>query len=270
MKSSVTSQNNGVRWSLKSKLILFLLLIGLTPLAIITTMTMNKVSDDLFEINKNRMVSMREEKKLQLENYFLQISGQAQTLAGDPMVVDAVEKFTAAFSQIETQSGGNYGAEQENKLRERYVHQQSNSPGAPADAANLWFPKNKTAQILQSLYISENPNPVGQKEKMNVATDNSDYSKVHKKYHPLLRDYLEKFSYYDIFLIDSKTGNVVYTVFKEVDFTANLLSGPYMGTGLGRAFRAGGQSGNASWRRSFPTWRWNCKNWCLSSNIKGV
>jgi hypothetical protein len=48
------------------------------------------------------------------------------------------------------------------------------------------------------------------------------YSKAHKIYHPLIRSYLEKFKYYDIFLVDHETGNIVYSVYKEVDFGTSL------------------------------------------------
>ena len=36
-----------------------------------------------------------------------------------------------------------------------------------------------------------------------------------------VKQYLEKFGYYDIFLVDNQ-GNVVYSVYKEVDFATNL------------------------------------------------
>ncbi|GAG01676.1 unnamed protein product, partial [marine sediment metagenome] len=55
-------------------------------------------------------------------------------------------------------------------------------------------------------------------------------------YHPLIRSFLEKFGYYDIFLIDNETGNIVYSVYKEVDFGTSLLSGPYKDTNLAKAF----------------------------------
>ncbi|HON56971.1 MAG TPA: methyl-accepting chemotaxis protein, partial [bacterium] len=79
--------------------------------------------------------------------------------------------------------------------------------------------------------------PIGQKHKFDYAEDNSSYAKIHKKYHPIIRNYLEKFGYYDIFLVDPKTGNIVYSVFKELDFTTSLLDGPYSQTNFGRVFR---------------------------------
>ena len=59
---------------------------------------------------------------------------------------------------------------------------------------------------------------------------------------PRIRSYLEKFGFYDIFLIDNETGHIVYSVFKEVDFATSLLTGPYKETNFARAFKAASQA----------------------------
>ncbi|MCB2081734.1 MAG: HAMP domain-containing protein, partial [Rickettsiales bacterium] len=98
-------------------------------------------------------------------------------------------------------------------------------------------------EALQRLYIEDNPNPAGQKEGLDYALDNSLYSIYHKKYHPWFRTFLRDRGYYDIFLFDME-GNLVYTVFKELDYATNLNTGQWRGTDLGNAFRAAA-SGNA-------------------------
>ena len=47
--------------------------------------------------------------------------------------------------------------------------------------------------------------------------------------------YLQRFGYYDIFLVDNN-GNVVYSVYKELDFATSLTSGPWKQSGLAEAF----------------------------------
>ena len=89
---------------------------------------------------------------------------------------------------------------------------------------------------LQKLYVTDNPNPTGSKEKLDAASDGSAYSQAHAKYHPYLRAFLQDRGYYDIFLINPQ-GNVVYTVFKELDYASNLVSGKWANTDLGKAFR---------------------------------
>ena len=90
---------------------------------------------------------------------------------------------------------------------------------------------------LQRLYIEDNPHPTGEKETLDRANDNSIYSDVHAQYHPWIRTLLQERGYYDIFLFDLD-GNLIYTVFKELDYATNLNSGKWKDTDLGNAFRA--------------------------------
>ncbi|RVU36584.1 methyl-accepting chemotaxis protein [Hwanghaeella grinnelliae] len=97
--------------------------------------------------------------------------------------------------------------------------------------------KTDQTEILQELYITGNPNPAGQKENLDAASDGSPYSVAHAKYHPWFRAFLREQGYYDIFLFDLD-GNVVYTVYKELDYATNVVNGKYKDTDLGNAFRA--------------------------------
>ena len=90
---------------------------------------------------------------------------------------------------------------------------------------------------LQRLYIDDNPHPTGQKEELDFASDGSRYSEHHGLYHLFFRSLLRERQYYDIFLFDGD-GNLVYTVFKELDYATNLNSGKWRDTDLGNAFRA--------------------------------
>ncbi len=53
----------------------------------------------------------------------------------------------------------------------------------------------------------------------------------------MIDSYRDKFGYYDVFLVDASTGRIVYTAFKELDFTTSLKDGPYANTNLGRCYR---------------------------------
>jgi methyl-accepting chemotaxis protein len=59
---------------------------------------------------------------------------------------------------------------------------------------------------------------------------------AHKNYHQSFNHFLIAYSLYDIFMIDLK-GNVIYTDFKEKDFSTNLKDGVYSNTGLGIAYK---------------------------------
>jgi methyl-accepting chemotaxis protein len=88
----------------------------------------------------------------------------------------------------------------------------------------------------QELYINSNPNELGQKHKLDFAPDGSPYSQLHAQYHPWLRTFLESKGYYDIFIIN-KQGDVVYTVFKELDFATNLADGDWKDSDMGALFK---------------------------------
>lgn len=90
---------------------------------------------------------------------------------------------------------------------------------------------------LQTLYIDDNPNPNGKKLDLDFANDGSAYSAAHKLFHPSVRKFLIERDYYDIFLFDTQ-GNLIYTVFKELDYATNLATGKYKDTGLGKVFKA--------------------------------
>ncbi len=96
---------------------------------------------------------------------------------------------------------------------------------------------NKQQERLQKAYITDNPNPTGKKEELTDAKDGSWYSGIHSQFHPWFRQFLRAREYYDIFIFDTK-GNLVYTVFKELDYATNLLEGKYKDSDLGNAYRA--------------------------------
>jgi PAS domain S-box-containing protein len=91
-------------------------------------------------------------------------------------------------------------------------------------------------ETLHNLYITENPNPTGSKHLLDFAPDGSTYSAVHKETAPWLRNFLVQRDYYDIFLIDTN-GDIVFSVFKELDFATNVLNGEWKDTDIGNAFR---------------------------------
>ena len=96
--------------------------------------------------------------------------------------------------------------------------------------------KNKEGALLQRIFIANNPNPVGEKHNLTLIKDSIDYAKTHSEFHPLFKDFLTRFGYYDIFLIDNIRGDIVYSVFKEVDFGTSLKDGPFSKTNLAKVF----------------------------------
>lgn len=90
-------------------------------------------------------------------------------------------------------------------------------------------------ETLQAAYIHNNPNPLGKKNEMVAAEDGSEYSALHAKYHPWLNEFLTEMGLYDIFFISAE-GDVIYTVYKELDFASNVKTGSGKDTSLGSLY----------------------------------
>ncbi|MDC0360310.1 methyl-accepting chemotaxis protein [Alphaproteobacteria bacterium] len=85
---------------------------------------------------------------------------------------------------------------------------------------------------LQSAFITQNPYPVGEKQKMRASGNLPFYDEMHIVHYPEFRKLQESSGYYDIFLFDL-AGNMIYSVRKESDFATSLKDGPFKGTALG-------------------------------------
>ena len=85
---------------------------------------------------------------------------------------------------------------------------------------------------LQSAFITQNPYPVGEKQKMRTSGNLPFYDEMHIVHHPEFRKLQESSGFYDVFLFDL-AGHMIYSVRKESDFATSLKTGPFKGTALG-------------------------------------
>ncbi|TND08460.1 MAG: methyl-accepting chemotaxis protein [Bacteroidetes bacterium] len=189
----------------------------------------------------NKLTAVREMKATQIEDYFKLISDQVRVFSKDPSTVIAMKRFKKGFFTIDSAYAGKPGwmGIVDGRLHEYYEKEYLRRLNKNLDKKTQLadeLPAGKEARILQYLYIVNNPNEVGSKHLLDQASDKSEYTRTHNRYHKAFRDYLETFGYYDIFLVDDSTGNIVYTVFKEVDYATSLLDGPLKQTNLAQAF----------------------------------
>ncbi len=186
---------------LSTKLVIYFLLVGLIPFAVIGLFARSQATEAIREMAFRQLTSARELKKQQIQDYFTIIRNQAITLSESSMVIEATREFQRAFLELG-----------------------EGEPGLAGEKA-------------RQLYIRDNPFPTGEKEKLDLARDGSAYSAFHGKYHPIFRSFLQKFGFYDIFLVDPENGQIIYTVFKELDYGTSLTSGQYKNENIAEAFR---------------------------------
>ncbi|MBC8552670.1 MAG: hypothetical protein H8D23_23825, partial [Candidatus Brocadiales bacterium] len=125
-------------------------------------------------------------------------------------------------------------------------YKQKNNGQRP-DAVGYFNQLDADSLTLQYYYIKANHNQLGEKHNLDAADEVSTYSKLHAKYHPAIRDFLEQFGYYDIFLVDPDSGDIVYSVYKELDYTTSLKDGPYASTNFGKVFRDANNSSDPNY-----------------------
>jgi len=233
---------------IKQKFLLLMILGSVLPV-IITSITLgllatHSADDALKQSAQNQLVAIRETKKNQIQAYFDTIADQVLTLSGNGMTIDAMRGFSQAFQRLARPLTGEQQQALNNYYRDSYAASYAdNNNDARVDIRSLTDGMSQAASFWQYQYIQQNPHPLGEKHRLDQATGGNAYDQLHARYHPVFREYLQRFEFYDIFLVDAATGHVVYSVFKEVDYATSLKRGPYASSGLADAYQQALQAG---------------------------
>ena len=238
-----------MKMGMGTKVIILFLAAGLVPFGITGLLSYRSASNALKEQAFNQLVSVRETKKKQIEDYFSTIRKQIHTLSNDRMIVEATNYFKNAFLEfrMENNISDTELKEYRTALKNYYTsdfteeYKEQNN-GKNPHAVNYLNQLDDDSIAMQYAYIAANHNPLGEKHKLDAAEGMASYHNYHKVYHPVIREYLEQFGYYDIFIVDPDSGDIVYSVFKELDFSTSLKDGPYANTNFGRVFNEANDS----------------------------
>ncbi len=234
-----------MKLSIKARLtILCVFLTSITCLILSVSITRSAIDDAssaLESAAQERLVAVRDTTSENIESYFHIIEDQIITYSENLMIIDALTQFLPAFNdaikasdtssnEINKSLGGYY--------RNHYDAQfKKLNNGDSAGVTELLGQISSGAKVMQYTYISNNSANLGEKDNMVSANTGTEYDRIHAVYHPPIRKFLQQFGYYDIFLVDAGSGNIVYSVFKELDFGTSLKTGPYANHGIGQAFQ---------------------------------
>lgn len=188
---------------------------------------------------QDRLKVARDLQKNAIEGYFRTVKGQLRTFAANAATMAAMEGFSTV---AKSQKYEPLSADEIGRLRAYYTDEfggkyQTINLGQQINADKLLEALPNHTKAMQLNYIADNKHPLGEKEQLESLYDGSDYDNLHRQLHPSIRGYLEEFGFYDIFLIDPESGEIIYSVFKELDFATSLKDGPYANTGIGQAYR---------------------------------
>ncbi|UUX49317.1 methyl-accepting chemotaxis protein [Nisaea acidiphila] len=216
----------------KHKIMGALLAAGILPMTVSSVFDISRMYTMAEDAARAEIVSVVGLKKEMVETYFGTLLSIARTLAINPVVTDATQAFTAAVDELDSSQDVTV---RPGKLKQRYLYQQENTTGATPADLDRWMKIDPVSEKLQHLYISGNPEKIGEKHLLMTAGDTSRYSSLHAAYHPYFKAYLEEFEFYDIFLFEPKKGRIVYSVFKELDYGTSFVDGPYSSSAFGQA-----------------------------------
>jgi len=228
---------------LSQRLIIIMLAIGIIPLAFVSYINVKAASTAIYDAEIDLLENLRASKKQQIESYFEQVKTQVSVLAGNATVIAAVSDFKVSLAKLPSYLAVKKltGRDFMPSLRQYYTAEfekkfQLMNPSLNIDSRTL-IPKDASAQAAQYLYISNSPLPLGEKEQLMQTDEGSQYSVFHRKYHKEFKEYLEKLNFYDMFLIEPAKGQIVYSVFKELDFATSLSDGPYADSSLSEIYK---------------------------------
>ena len=224
------------RLSIQSKLMLMLLLVSLGSSAVIAYQGYRSGKQALEESIFKQLTSLRASRSDQVETYIESLEAGLKNASTSPFTLQAAQEFKTAYDKLQSVE---IPRAWDQKIDDYYIESflprlKSNIEGDPT--LDIYRPFRKANRYLQYQYIANNPETVGEKQRLLAANDGSEYSKAHAKSHPFFKDLVEQFGFYDVFLIDPQ-GNIIYSAFKEVDFGTNLREGPFAKTNLAEAFK---------------------------------
>ncbi len=222
--------------SIRSKLLLLLMVSGLAAALAISSIGYVRSDQALRAAVWDQLLAVRETKKADIIRYLDSQERAFAVLAAQGQVQVALPAFRTAVAALAAQPAAAELADL-TAFYQTDILPQLPEAGRPLSADTL-LPTDAQGLRLQHRYIANNPNPQGKRDLYEGPSATPDaYDAVHKTYHAHFLDMMRQLKLYDIFLIDDQTGDVLYTVEKEIDFATNLTTGPYRNSGLAQAFR---------------------------------
>ena len=212
---------------------------------IISSIAYERSHQALGDSAQDKLIAIREATRSRIEDKFDLYRHQVITYSSNRMIINAMREFTNGYNNYLSETEQNISSEK-NALRRYYENDflsefNKRNPDSNINIQSLYQSQPAIATAMQYQFIKANPHPLGEKHNLTHLNDGSSYDSAHQLYHPVIREFLETFEYYDIFLVDHRSGDIVYSVFKELDFATSLKSGPYKNSGIGKAFAKANQ-----------------------------
>lgn len=232
-----------IRTKLLAHAILLILVSVTVPSIIIGWMAIDRSKTALTLEAKEQLVAMKQIQKERLDQYFDVLTNKLVAFSNNHSVITAMQQFKSGYAAYQAELANNpvkryKRATVDNYLKDFGIRYEQENPGEYIQPEQLVNAFNEVSFALQHQYIINNPYKLRDKHKLDASKETNSYSVVHEKFHPMFREFQQRFGIYDILLVDINTSEVLYSVFKELDFTAYLNKGPLSNTPIAAVFNA--------------------------------
>jgi len=227
--------------TIKTRLIILAVIGLLTLSGSISISAVNKANSELLAAQFNKLSTVTTSKSGEILEYFKSLEGLLISLANHKGTQDAFEDFEKGFYILQGELKLNIPKVIDTlklDFSKNYISQVNYEIPNSSKKRNInsYLPKNVNALLAQYIFISKNEEQLGEKNKMiyNGQYDSS-YMRAHKSHHNTFNTFLKSFDLYDVFMVDLK-GNLIYSVFKEKDYSTNLKNGVYKNSGIAKVY----------------------------------
>ncbi|MGM0419271.1 MAG: hypothetical protein ACQEQS_11160, partial [Thermodesulfobacteriota bacterium] len=193
--------------SLRNKLILSFLAVGVIPFAIIGGVSLMKSGSALSQKAFEQLESSRETKKTQIERFFNERRGDMKVM------IESVSK-------IQEEAVNKISSIQELKKSQitQFFEKVRNDISLLSESEDVKAAYKRLKQYHDDMGFGEG-------DAYDVETER--YKRIWSEFENSLGNYVKKFGYYDVFVICRPHGHVMYSYEKEKDLGANLSMGKY-------------------------------------------
>lgn len=196
-----------------------------------------QLNESMTNVYLRKLSALKSSLKVNIEKYFNDKTHIVRTVSQTTDVKNAMLEFGESFFKAEDEYGSEIDSSSMVELLKEHTKRVFYSiPGSPQKKPfEEYMAKNANGKILQHLYIADSPFESSNKYMFFNSSKGISYDTTHKKFHQYFVDILKRHNFYDIFLINTD-GDIVYSVFKELDFATNLKRGAYRDSSLANAF----------------------------------
>ena len=228
----INKLGNRIKLKLRDKLLLSVVFIIFLFVGSIGYMALKDAETSLKKSIFNHLTTIRSSRAYEIESYLSSVSRELKILSASNLSIEASKAFISSENDInKNESDPSVILDLENFYTEEWTPRLNKALDKEL-TPNGFYPKTTLARNLQYEYIVKNKFKEGERYLLDTGILNNSYDKQHLIYHPKFRDFIKKYGFYDLFIINPADGQIVYSVMKESDFGTNLFIGAHKDSNL--------------------------------------